>query len=183
LIVFGVGKTTTTRSAGQTAGRGLTRTLINDGDKAMSFARGVRTPLLIAASVTVASIDIASGQDAQNGVDTIVRNQNLNSNPNRETTYDRFAISGKKTRLGYYYAVKLNCQPEDWVEVSISKQPEHGKATLRDETTVMSYGKDNVDRHAMENQSNRKHWITFHRRITKARTKLLLSRSIAQANR
>jgi hypothetical protein len=92
------------------------------------------------------SIDIASGQESQNLVDTIIRNQNLNSNPNRETTYDRFAISGRKTRLGHYYdyATKLNCQPEDWNEVSISKQPEHGKVTLRDATTVMSYGKDNV---------------------------------------
>lgn len=110
----------------------------------MSFARGIRAPLLVIASVTVVSIDIASGQDAQNVVDTIIRNQNLNSNPNRETTYDRFAISGRKTRLGHYYAVKLNCQPEDWNEVSISKQPEHGKAMLRDETTVMAYGKNNA---------------------------------------
>ena len=110
----------------------------------MSFARGFRALLLIVASVTVVSMDIASGQDAQNAVDAIIRNQNLNSNPNRENTYDRFAVSGKKTRLGHYYAVKLNCQPEDWNEVSISKQPEHGKATLRDETTVMSYGKDNA---------------------------------------
>ena len=110
----------------------------------MSFAEDFRALLLIVVSATVVPIDIASGQDSQNGVDTIIRNQNLNSNPNRETTYDRFAISGKKTRLGYYYAVKLNCQPEDWIAVSISKQPEHGKATLRDETTVMTYGKDNV---------------------------------------
>ena len=128
----------------QATDRELTRALINDGDKAMSFAKGFRAPMLVAASVTVGSIDIASGQDSQNAVDAIIRNQNLNSNPNRETTYDRFAISGKKTRLGQYYAVKLNCQPEDWNEVSISKQPEHGKATLRDETTVMSYGKANV---------------------------------------
>jgi hypothetical protein len=110
----------------------------------MPFAKSMKALLLVVVSMPIVSIELASGQDLQNGVDTIIRNQNLNSNPNRESSYDRFAVSGKKTRLGYYYAVKLNCQPEDWNEVSISKQPEHGNATLRDGTTVMSYGKDNV---------------------------------------
>ena len=110
----------------------------------MSLIQSFQAVLLIAASAMAVSTKLVSAQDTQSAVDSIIRNQNLNSNPNRETTFDRFAISGKKTRLGSFYAVKLNCQPEDWMEVSISQQPEHGKAALRDETTVMSYGKDNV---------------------------------------
>lgn len=113
-------------------------------EEAVSFDKPLWTLLLIVVLVPAVSVDQALGQELQNGIDAIIRNQNLNSDVNREATYDRFAISGRKTRLGSFYAAKLNCQPEDWNEVSISKQPEHGKATLRDETTVMSYGKANA---------------------------------------
>jgi len=41
----------------QATDRELTRALINDGDKAMSFAKGFRAPLLVAASVTDPAVD------------------------------------------------------------------------------------------------------------------------------
>lgn len=80
---------------------------------------------------------------AQEDIAPIIRNQNLANNSNSNNSIERYAISGKKSSFGTYYAVKLNCAPSDWMEVSITQQPEHGVAKLIDQMVIIQFSKAN----------------------------------------
>ncbi len=73
---------------------------------------------------------------AQAVVDTTTQNPNAN---NREFTLQRYAIGGRKSVFNYFYSLKPDCAPSDWLEVTIIKEPEHGTAKLFDGTTLPNY--------------------------------------------
>jgi hypothetical protein len=85
-------------------------------------------------------VNFAVGQD---GTNAAIRNQNMSSNFNVDATAERTAVSGKRTLLYQYYAVNLNCSPADWNNVSITQQPEHGKATISEKITIVSFPNTN----------------------------------------
>ena len=80
---------------------------------------------------------------AQEGTAPLIRNQNLANNSNSDSSIEKYTISGKKSSLGTYYSVKLNCAPSDWTEVSITQQPEHGVAKLIDQMVIIQFAKTN----------------------------------------
>jgi hypothetical protein len=62
---------------------------------------------------------------------------------NRDYIYQRYAIGGKKSAFGYYYALKLDCTPIGWQEVTLTKSPENGEAKLVEATTIINYNAPN----------------------------------------
>src|ERR1700719_3570729 len=62
---------------------------------------------------------------------------------NRELTLQRYAIGGKKSILGSSYALKMDCSPTDWQQVTIIKSPENGEAKLVDQNTFANYNPPN----------------------------------------
>jgi hypothetical protein len=88
----------------------------------------MRAAFFISLSFIAASMSLSYGQ--------IINN-------NADYTYERYTISGKKTSFGPFYAANLNCAPMEWLEVSITKHPEHGNATMFDRTVIMQYDKSN----------------------------------------
>ena len=49
---------------------------------------------------------------------------------NQELTLQRFAVQGKKSILGSYYSLKMDCTPTEWQDVKILKAPDNGEAKL-----------------------------------------------------
>ena len=54
-------------------------------------------------------------------------------------TMARFALAGKKSTLGSFFSLKVDCSPMDWNEVKIVKPPKNGEAKLVDGTTFPGY--------------------------------------------
>jgi hypothetical protein len=62
---------------------------------------------------------------------------------NRDFTFQRYAIGGKKSIFAWYYSLKLDCTPLDWQEVTLSKSPENGEAKLVEAMTTINYSAPN----------------------------------------
>lgn len=58
---------------------------------------------------------------------------------NRDYTFQRYAVGGKKSIFANYYSLKLDCTPSGWQEVTLSKSPENGEAKLVEATTIINY--------------------------------------------
>jgi hypothetical protein len=62
---------------------------------------------------------------------------------NRDYIYQRYAIGGKKSIFAQFYALKLDCTPVGWQEVTLSKSPENGEAKLTEIMTIINYNAPN----------------------------------------
>ena len=60
----------------------------------------------------------------------------------REVIVEKFSIAGKKTALGNFVSVRPDCTVAEWQDISVKTQPEHGKATLRNNKATLAYKKD-----------------------------------------
>jgi len=87
--------------------------------------------ILAAALLTLATV-------VSNAQQVVDNTQNTNAF-NREYTSQRFAISGRKSVLGYFYGLKPDCAPVEWMEVKIAQAPENGEAKLVDANTLPTY--------------------------------------------
>ena len=58
-------------------------------------------------------------------------------------TYHKTAVAGKESTFDFFYAVKLDCTPIDWMEVRIVQQPDMGKAEITKGTVLMQYSDAN----------------------------------------
>jgi hypothetical protein len=57
-------------------------------------------------------------------------------------TYYKTAVAGKESTFDFFYAVKLDCTPIDWMEVRIVQQPDMGKAEITKGTVLMQWQTD-----------------------------------------
>ena len=102
----------------------------------------MKTTSTLAVLAAIATLTMTAAR-AQDSMAPLVRNQNMSTNSNSENTIEKYAISGRKSTLSPYYSAKLNCTPADWQEVTITQEPQHGKARLIEQTLIMQYPTNN----------------------------------------
>jgi hypothetical protein len=86
---------------------------------------------IIAVSVLTATIVQAHAQQPD-------QTQNPNAF-DREYTSHKTTINGRKSLLNYFFSLKGDCAPTDWIEVKIIKAPENGEAKLIDGNAFPAY--------------------------------------------
>lgn len=69
---------------------------------------------------------------------------NLNPDANNhEYTLHKFAVGGFKTQLNFFYSIKADCTPTDWMHVEITKEAEHGVSNVVDADVLPAYAAPN----------------------------------------
>jgi hypothetical protein len=63
---------------------------------------------------------------------------------NRDFTFERFAVGGKKSKFAAFYSLNIDCSAAAWQEVRVVKQPENGEAKLVEMLTQINYTAPNV---------------------------------------
>jgi hypothetical protein len=63
---------------------------------------------------------------------------------NRDFTFERYAVGGKKSILSNsFYCIQIDCSPCPWNNVTITKSPENGEAKLVNARTVINFNAPN----------------------------------------
>jgi len=103
----------------------------------------MKTTCALAALTAFASL-ASTEVRAQDPSAATIRNKNLASNANGEGAIEKYAVSGRKSVLGQYYSVNLNCTPADWTEVTLIQESAHGKSKLIDKLATIQFPTTNA---------------------------------------
>jgi hypothetical protein len=127
------------------------RPLNNDrklGHRPIGRRPGVRSPhdkeiskmktLVILAAVLLATTAYAQEPEAPQTPDMPAPTTTATTGQVNFVT-QRFAVAGKKSNLGSFFSLKLDCTPVDWVDVRVTKAPDNGEAKMVEGNTFPNY--------------------------------------------